>query len=527
MTNSQLELENADVIVVSGSNTTETHPIIAGIIRRAMNKGATLIVIDPRKTEIAKLAHIHLQIRVGTDIPLLNAMMNHIVYNDLHDKAFIEEHTEGFDQMPGHLEKYTPEYAEQLSGVPAEDIRRAAEAYAKAKDAAVCYTMGVTQHICGTDNVMSLANLVMLCGHIGRPSTGLNPLRGQNNVQGACDMGALPNVYTAYQKVDDPAARKKFEDAWGTPLPDKVGLPITLAFDKFGEELKAFICFGENPAASEPDLGHARAAMKKLDFIVVMDLFKTETAEFADVILPCSTFGELEGTFTSTERRVLRTRKAVEPPGQSMPGWWIANELAKRMGYDLNCLSARQIWDQEIKALSPSLAGMSSEALDGEGLQWPKPTEDHPGTPYLHKDGNFARGKGLFHALDHIEPAETPDGEYPLWLTTGRRLQQYHTSTMTRRARGLSDVLPEERVEINPADAAELGIKDGDPILIKSRRGELKTKAWATDRVPRGLVFMSFHFWEANCNVLTNAALDPKARIPEYKACAVKVSPAA
>ncbi len=523
MTNSIMEIEDADVIMVLGSNTTETHPIIGSIIRRAVDKGSTLIVVDPRRTEIAKLAHVHLRIRVGTDIPLINALMNEIISRDLHNKSFIEEHTEGFEAMAENLKKYTPEYAEELSGVPASSIREAAEAYATAKNGTVCYTMGITQHICGTDNVMSLANLVMLCGHIGRPSTGLNPLRGQNNVQGACDMGALPNVYTSYQNVTDPEVNRKFEEEWKAKLSDKVGLPLTLAFDKFGEDVKAFLCFGENPAVSEPDVGHAKASMSKLDFMVVMDLFLTETAQMADVVLPCSTFAETEGTFTNSERRVLRVRKAVDPPGESKPGWWIATELAKRLGYDLNCNEADQIWEEEIRRLSPSLAGMPWEVLNNEGLQWPKPTEDHPGTPYLHKDGNFKRGKGSFQVIDHTEPAEMPDGEYPLWLTTGRRLQQFHTSTMTRRSKGINDLLPEDKVEISEEDAKKLNIHDGDPITVRSRRGKVKTKAWITDRVSPGTVFMSFHFFEANANVLTNAALDPKARIPEYKACAVTV----
>jgi len=526
MTNSQLELEDADVIMVFGSNTTETHPIIGSIIRRAVKKGATLIVVDPRRTEIARLAHLHLQNRVGTDIPVINAMLHAIISQDLHNKPFIAEHTEGFEAMAAAVKKYTPEYAQKLSSVPAAAIATAAALYAKARNGSVCYTMGITQHTCGVNNVMALANLVMTCGHIGRPSTGLNPLRGQNNVQGACDVGALPNVYTAYQKVDDPKVQEKFERAWGVKLSPQVGLTLTEAFDKFGQEVKAFICFGENPAASEPDVGHARAAMSKLDFMVVMDLFKTETAEMADVILPCATFAEIEGTFTNTERKVLRVRRAVEAPGEAKPGWWIVSELARRMGYNLNCKYAAQIWDEEIAPLSPSLAGMKWEVLNRQGLQWPKPTLEHPGTPYLHPDGKFTRGKGAFQVIEHTEPAEIPDEKFPLWLTTGRRLQQYHTSTMTRRAPGLSDLLPEDRLEISPEDAKKLAVKDGGPINVRSRRGEVTTKAWVTDRVAPGTVFMSFHFWEANANVLTNAALDPQCKIPEYKACAVRVESA-
>jgi predicted molibdopterin-dependent oxidoreductase YjgC len=526
MTNSQLELEGADVIMVFGSNTTETHPIIASIIRRAVKKGTTLIVVDPRKTEMARLAHLHLRPRVGTDILVINAMMNSIIAQGLENRKFIEEHTEGYDALKQHLKKHTPAEAEKISGVPAKMIETAAALYARARNGSVCYTMGITQHTCGVNNVMSLANLVMLCGQIGRPSTGLNPLRGQNNVQGACDMGALPNVYTAYQRVNDPKAQEKFEKAWGVKLSDKVGTTVTEAFDKFGKEIKAFICFGENPAASEPDIGHAKAAMTKLDFMVVMDLFKTETAEMADVILPCATFAEVDGTFTNTERKVTRVRKAVDAPGEAKPGWWIVSEIASRFNYDLHCIDGGQIWDEEIAPLSPSMAGMKWEELSVRGLQWPKPNADHPGTQYLHKDGNFTRGKGSFQIVDHSEPAESPSKEFPLWLTTGRRLQQYHTSTMTRRASGLNDLLPEDRLELAAEDATKLKIKDGDRIKVRSRRGEITTKAWVTDRVAPGTVFMSFHFWEANANVLTNAALDEKCKIPEFKACAVKVEAA-
>jgi predicted molibdopterin-dependent oxidoreductase YjgC len=339
-------------------------------------------------------------------------------------------------------------------------------------------------------------------------------------------MGALPNVYTAYQNVTLPASRIKFEKAWEVPLSDKAGLTMTEAFDKFGKEVKAFLVFGENPAMSEPDVGHAKAAMSKLDLMVVMDLFMTETAALADVVLPCATFGELDGTFTNTERKVTRVRQAVEPPGESKPGWWIVSELAKRLGYDLKCNNPQQIWDQEIAPLSPSLAGIKYSGLENRGLQWPKPTEDHPGTQYLHKDGNFSRGKGAFQVIDHTEPAESPDHEYPLWLTTGRRLQQYHTSTMTRHAQGLSDLLPEDHLELAPEDAKKLGVADDEVVKVRSRRGEIKTKARITGRVPPGTVFISFHFWEANANVLTNAALDPKCKIPEYKACAVTVEKA-
>ncbi len=525
MTNSILELEDSDVIMIFGSNTTETHPIIASSVRRAVQKGSKLIVVDPRMIDMVYTSSSWLPTRVGTDVALVNAMMHVIIKEGLENKQFIQEHTEGYEELKQHVQKYTPEYSEKITGVKAEDIEIAARLYAKAENGSICYTMGITQHTSGVNNVRSLANLVMLCGHIGRPSTGLNPLRGQNNVQGACDMGALPNVYTAYQKVDDPAAQEKFEKAWGVGLPSKPGTVITHAFDKFGKDIKAFLCFGENPALSEPDLPHARQALEKPEFMVVMDLFLTETAFYADVVLPCSTFAEIDGTYTNSERSVRRVRKAIDAPGKSMPGWWIMNELGKRMGYDMGLENAKQIWDEQISELSPSMKGIKYDLLEKQNPQWPKPTLEHPGTQYLHKGGNFAKGKGSFAVIEHSEPAEIPDAEYPLWLTTGRRLHQFHTGTMTRRAVGLDDILGEENIQIHPLDAKRFGIEDGRKLKAKSRRGEVEVRAKVTARVPQGTVFMAFHFWEANANELTNAALDPIAKIPEFKACAVSVEP--
>jgi formate dehydrogenase alpha subunit len=525
MTNSIAELEKADLIWIEGSNTSENHPVIAVYIKQAVRRGAKLIVVDPRRIDLAEHADLFLPIRVGTDIALVNAVMHVILRDGLENREFVEEHTENFVALKKHLEQHTPEKAEKITGVPAEKIEQAAKWYATAPKAAICYTMGVTQHTVGTANVRTLANLAMLCGHIGRPSTGVNPLRGQNNVQGACDMGALPNVFTAYQKVDNPEASEKFSKAWNVALPDKPGLKLTKFFDAMLEgKIKTFYCFGENPVLSEPDMKHTRKALKAVEFMVAQDLFLTETAEYADVVFPAAAPFECNGTFTNTERRVQRVRKAVEPLGKSRCDWQVFNELAKRWGYELiKGQTAQEIWDEEIRLLSPSMTGITYKVIENIGDHWPKPQLQMPGTPYLHAGGKFARGKGEFVVIDHVEPAELPDDKYPFMLTTGRRLRHYHTATLTRRAAGFEDVEPEALLEVNPADAEELGIEDGEYVKVSSRRGSIIIKVWNTERVTRGTVFTTFHFVEANANVLTNNVQDPQSGIPELKAAAVQV----
>ncbi len=526
MTNSIDELEkDANCIFVIGSNTTENHPVIGMKIKKnVLNNGAHLIVADPRMTDLAKVADVYMPHLPGSDVALVNAMMNVIISEGLANQDFIAQHTEGYEAMAAVVEKYTPEYAEPITGVPAEKIRQAARLYAQEGNSAICYAMGLTQHRTGTDNVKSVCNLAMLTGNIGRPGTGVDPLRGQNNVQGACDMGGLPNVFTAYQAVTNDAAREKFEKAWGVPLSGQTGLVLTEVINKAHHgDIKALYVVGENPLLSDPDLHHVEEAMEKVDFIVVQDIFLSETARFADVVLPSACFAEKDGTFSNTERRVQRVRKAVSAPGKARPDWEILCDIATRMGYPMNYVSSEEIFE-EIRTLTPSYAGISYQRIENGGLQWPCPTQEHPGTPYLHKDGNFSRGLGAFTAIDYIPPGEVPDDEYPLTLTTGRILFHYHTGTMTRRASALNEHVPEGELEINPEQANALQIKNGELVRVSTRRSSLEIKAKVTEAVAPGVIFMTFHFAETPANLLTSSEfLDPVAKIPEYKVSAAKV----
>lgn len=533
MTNSIADLDQARAILVIGSNTTEQHPVIGTRIRRAVRNGAQLILADPRSIDLANIATVHLRHRPGTDTALLNGLANIILANAWQDREFIAARTENFDGWRTVVEKYTPSRVSEITGVAEEDLIRAAEIYSTAKPAALIYAMGITQHTSGHQNVIAVANLALLTGNVGKPGAGVNPLRGQNNVQGACDMGALPNFFTAYQRVTDGAAREKFENAWGVALPDKNGLTVVEMLNSAHEgRVKAMWVIGENPAMSDPDTSHVRAALERLDFLVVQDIFLTETAQLADVVLPAVSFAEKDGTFTNTERRVQRVRKAVAPRGEARPDWWIVAELAKRIlwkpevqigGWDY--ATSEDIF-REMAALTPSYAGITYSRLDKEGLQWPVPTVDHPGTPILHKE-KFSRGLGLFSPVEHTPPAEIPDGAYPFILTTGRVLQQYHTGTMTHKVAGLDVLAPEERIEVNTDDAARMSIRDLDWITVSSRRGQVRARARVTSRISPGVVFMTFHYAEALGNVLTNPALDPVAKIPEYKVCAVSLAPCA
>ena len=522
MTNSIHEIADAKAVFIIGSNTTENHPVIGIQVKEALRRGAKLIVADPRRVELAQKAHIYLQHRPGTDVALLNGMMNVIIDKGLHDKDFIETRTENFEALKDSVSKYTPEHVSEITGVPADDIIEAAIAYATADTASLIYSMGITQHSTGTDNVLSTANLAMLTGNLGKESVGVNPLRGQNNVQGACDMGALPNLFPGYQAVTDPAIRGKFEKAWGCELPPNPGLAVTEAINAaYDGNLKGLYIMGENPMVSDPDINHVETALRNLDFLVVQDIFLTETARLADDVLPSASIAEQEGTFTSTERRVQLVRKAVNPPGEARTDWEIITEISNRMGYPMNYSSPAEVLD-EIASLTPIYGGIVNSRLAGDGLQWPCPAEDHPGTPYLHK-GKFSRGLGLFTAVEYIPAAELPDEEYPLTLTTGRMLYHYHTGSMTRRAKALNAHRPEGYIEMSPETAKDLGIADGEMVLVSSRRGEVKVKAMVTSWPAPGVVFMPFHFAEAAANVLTNPALDPKAKIPEFKVCAVRI----
>ncbi len=524
MTNSIEEFENSDVILVTGSNTREMHPVISSYMRRGVKKGKTkLIVVDPRRIDLVDHAEIWLRQKPGTDVAWLNGMMHVIIKEELYDKKYVDERTEGFEELKKAVAAYTPEKVEEISGIPKDDLIAAARLYASAPAASIAYAMGITQHINGTDAVKSVANLAMLCGNIGIEGGGVNPLRGQNNVQGACDMGCLPNVFPAYQSVTIPDVREKFAKAWGVDsLPGNVGLTIVETIDAAGKgKVKALYVMGENPMVSDPDLHHVEEGLKSLDFLVVQDIFLTETAQLADVVLPAACFAEKEGTFTNTERRVQKVRKAVDPPGSALPDWQAIAALASRMGYEMNYPDAEAIF-KEICAVTPSYAGMDYQRLDAGGLQWPCPTKEHPGTKYLHKD-KFVRGKGLFHGIEWIPPAEPVDDQYPFLLTTGRVLYQYHTGTMTRRSVGLNERYSECLVEINTEDAARLNIKDLDRVKLVTRRGQMEAKARVGEMTEEGTIFVPFHFSEAAANKLTLAALDPQAKIPEYKVCAVRV----
>lgn len=524
MTNSILELENSDCILVTGSNTIEQHPLIGSRILKARENGAKIIVVDPRKVPMARFADIYLQQRPGTDVAWLNGFMNVIINEGLADIDFIKNRTEGYEEFAKVIENYTPTYVERITSIPKKELIKAALTYGRAKKGAIVYSMGITQHITGTDNVISIANLAMLTGNVGRESTGVNPLRGQNNVQGACDMGALPNVYSGYQKVDDKITNEKFLKAWKTKLPMKIGLTvIEMINNAYDGNLKAMYIVGENPMISDPDINHVRKGLENLEFLVVQDIFMTETAELADVVLPASSYAEKDGTFTSTDRRVQRIRKVIEPIGQSKPDWIIIKELAEKMGSKEFEYSSPSNIMNEIAKLTPIYGGINYERLEKESLQWPCPSLEHKGTKYLHKD-NFSRGKGKFFAIEYIEPAELPDNEYPFTLTTGRVLFHWHTGTQTRKSPKLEREVPTNYVEINPRDARKLGIKNGEKVIVESRRGKIEINAYITNRVRLGVVFIPFHFAECAANFLTNSALDPKAKIPELKVCAVKLA---
>jgi formate dehydrogenase major subunit/formate dehydrogenase alpha subunit len=523
MTNSIDDLaDNAGAFLVIGSNTTENHPIIGDRVKKAITKrGAKLIVIDPRRIPLVKYANVYLQVPPGYNIPVVAAMMNVILAEGLEDKAYIAERCEGFEEFRASIEKFTPESVSALTAIPAEDIRKAARIYAENGPAAILYAMGVTQFTEGTASVRSLANLAMLCGNVGKPGGGVNPLRGQNNVQGACDMGGLPNVFTGYQSVEDENLRAKFEKAWGVTLPAKQGLKLTEVGEELGKKIKALYIMGENPMITDPDLNHLEHGLEKLDLFIVQDIFFTETACKAHVVLPSASFAEKDGTFSNTERRVQRVRKAVEPPGSARGDSEIICALSARMGYDMGTPSSQEVF-AEIASLTPSYAGLDYGRIDKEGIQWPCPDKAHPGTEVLHV-GKFTRGKGLFSTIAFDGPAEAADEQYPFILTTGREQAHYHSGSMTRNSKKLSEVYREGNLEVNPADAKALGIATGDTVAVASRRGEITVKAKVTDDIGKGKAFMTFHYGESPVNVLTNTAYCPTAKIPELKVTAVSI----
>lgn len=522
MTNSIKEIEGLEVIFIIGSNTKETHPVIANRMLKAIRRGAKLIVADPRKVPLVRFSDIFLRLRPGTDVALINGIANVILNEGLHNKEFIEERTESFDEWKKSIEKFTLETASNITGVPKEDIKKAALLYGRSRKAAIFYTMGVTQHTHGTDNVNAIANLALLTGNIGREHTGINPLRGQNNVQGACDAGCLPNVYPGYQRVDIPMVKKKFEDAWGASLSDKEGLKSTeMISEALKGKLKALYIMGENPMLADPNLEHTKKALKNLDLLIVQDIFLTETAELADVVLPATCFAEKTGTFINTERRVQFVRKAVEPPGNAKEDIWIISELSNRIGYPMKYASSEEIF-QELGHLWPALGGITYRRISENGIQWPCPTKDHPGTEYLYKAG-FPRGKVSFTCVNYIPPAEITDKEFPFVLTTGRNLFQYHGGSMTRRVLPIERHAGEPYIEVNPEDAGRLGIKENDKIKVTSKRGRIEIKTRISEKVSSGVVFIPMHYREAAANILTIDALDPHAKTPEFKVCAVKI----
>ena len=546
MTNSIAEIRDADCIFITGSNTAEAHPVISYEVIRAVKRGANLIIVDPRRIPLVEQATLFLQAKPGTDIYVFLAIMHIIVRKGWADEAFIAERTEGFDEFKQTLEEYTPERAALMSGVPVGQIEAAARMYALGQrtsgnsvhlsprgHSSILYAMGITQRSNGTDMVMTLANLAMLCGQVGKPSTGVNPLRGQANVQGACDMGCLVNVYPGYQHVTDDAKRKIIAEAWGVEdLPGEVGLSIVEAMHAAAEgKVRVTYVMGENPMMSDPNTSHVELALRKLDLLVVQDIFPSETAFLAHVILPAAASLEKDGTFTNTERRVQHIKPVLQAGGDARPDWWITGEIASRLDKQLGIERKSEQWRfpstgaifDEITTVTPIYAGMNHARLVGTGLQWPCPDAEHPGTPILHV-GKFSRGLGKFNPVMAKDPAEQPDDEYPLILSTGRVLYHYHTGTMTRRSGPLDWVEPRGYVEIHPEDAAAIDVEDERAVIIESRRGRVRTRAKISENVPPGTIFLAFHWREAPANMLTqDFALDPIAKIPEYKVCAVRL----
>jgi formate dehydrogenase alpha subunit len=524
MTNSIREIEGMEVIFIIGSNTKESHPVIANRMIKAYRNGARIIIADPRKVPMVKFAEVFLRMKPGTDIALLNGIAHVILQEGLHNKEFIKGKAEGFEEWKKSVAEFTPERVQEITGVPKEDLIKAAKLYGGSRRAGIFYTMGITQHTCGTDNVTAIANLAILTGNIGREFTGINPLRGQNNVQGASDAACLPDVYPGYQRVDLPQVREKFEKAWGVSLPRVPGLTSTEMINAASEgKIKAMYIMGENPIITDPNMHHTIKALESLEFLVVQDIFMTDTAELADVVLPAACFAEKDGTFTNTERKVQKVRKAVGPPTDAKDDLLIITELSARLGYPMKYSSPAGVLEEYGK-LWPALAGITFERLDNSGIQWPCPSDEHPGTEYLYKDG-FPKGKVPFTSVNFNPPAEITDDEYPFILTTGRNLFQYHSGSMTRRVKPIETHAGEPYVEISPADGQKLGIRNGDMIKIVSRRGQVEIKARITRKISEGMVFFPMHYREAAANVITNDALDPKVKIPEFKVCAVKVVP--
>lgn len=526
MTNPLADMEWPEVIFAIGTNMTEAHPVAATRLKRAVARGARLIVADPRRIKLAELAHLYLPLRVGSDAALLLAMA-HVIYREgLVNWEFVERFTTGAEAFFEHIRAFTPRWAASVTGVAAEDIEKAAVWYASAQRGAIYYTLGITEHASGVDNVMCLSNLALMTGHLGRPGTGLNPMRGQNNVQGAGDMGATPNSFPGPQKVTDPRAREMFEKAYGRPMDGEPGLTKIQAIEEAGHRIRAMIIAGENTLVSDADALRVERALRSLDHLVVIDIFRTETADLAHVVLPATSWAETDGTFTNTERRVQRVRAAVPPYGEARPDWWIVAQIAQRLGIPgFEWKDAGEVFD-EACSLIPNYRGLSWRRIsEGPGLHWPVPSPDHPGTPRLHENGPAA-GRGVFQIIRYRDPEEFVSPEFPVWLTTGRRLPAYHTRTQTGRAGGLDYLLAEETLEVHPSDVQAWGLQDGGWARVTSRRGSIRIRVQANPRSPRGTVFASFAFSQVPINVLTGGGYDPVTHTPELKAIPVRVEPA-
>ncbi len=524
MSNPLVDMSKPDTIFCIGTNMTECHPVAATGIKKAVARGAKLIVADPRRIHLAEMAELYLPLRVGTDVALLLGMAHVIARDGLVDEAFVAERTRDAEEFLEHVEAFTPEWAEGICGVPAADIETAARWYAEADKGAIYYTLGITEHICGVDNVQSLCNLALMTGNIGREGTGINPMRGQNNIQGAGDAGALPNNYTGFQPVTDPENQAKFAKAYGHAVDLEKGMTKVTALELCGDAIRAMLIDGENTVVTDPDRKHCEHALRSLDHLVVIDIFLTETGKLADVVLPATAWAETDGVCTNTERRVQRLRAAVPPQGEARPDWWIVSEIAKRCGIPgFDYTSAQEVFD-ELCSLSATYNGLDWETIDRGEYQWPVPFKGHPGTPILHQ-GEFVNGRGLFKRIEYRDPAETVSEEYPVWLTTGRRLQSYHSRTQTGRSSGIDYLLPAETLEVHPDDVAAWGLVDGGRCRLSSPRGAVEITVRATRRSPRGTVFTSFSFDDTPVNFLTGSGYDPVTQTAELKVCPVRVEP--
>lgn len=524
MSNPLADMEKPDVIFCIGTNMTECHPVAATRLKRAISRGAKMIVADPRRIPLAEMADVYLPLRVGSDAALLLGMAHVIAREGLIDRDFIEQRTAEADAFLEHVTRFTPEWAEEITGVPAADIESAAILYGKADRGAIYYTLGITEHICGVDNVQSLCNLALMTGNIGREGTGVNPMRGQNNIQGAGDSGAIPSNYPGFQSVEDPANAEKFRARYGREIDQEKGITKVRALERCGDTIHAMLIDGENTVVSDPDREHCEHALKSLQHLVVIDIFLTETAALADVVFPATSWAETDGVFTNTERRVQRVRQAVPPPGEAKPDWWIISQIAQRLGFEgFDFTEASEVFN-ELCSLSPIYAGLDWDRIEKGEYQWPVPEPGHPGTPILHRDA-FVNGRGLFKVINYRDPAETTNADYPVWLTTGRRLSSYHTRTQTGRASGIEYLLSEEALEVHPDDVADWGLENGGVCRVSSPRGAVEVRVRSTDRSPRGTVFASFSFNDVPVNVLTGSGYDPITDTAELKVCPVRVEP--